>query len=260
MDINYHLLNNSIVLNYDGKTFTIAKGDGRFNPIVEALNNGQYERIPIIVDTEEALRQNGMDVIDGMIVINGEAMPQSLHKRIIEFKNHNLPFDRLNKFWENLRRNPSFNSRKMLYKFLEHNGHPLTSDGCFIAYRGVTDEFKDCRTQKFDNSPGSVCEVSRSQVDDNPDNTCSFGLHVACHDYASGFGEKTIEVKVNPADVVAVPHDYDGTKMRVCKFEVIRECDGIKEEPVYDYDEECSYCNNSDGHSVDECYENEETF
>jgi hypothetical protein len=109
----------------------------------------------------------------------------------------------------------------MLYKFLEHNGHPITQDGCFIAYRGVTKDFKDPHTRTFDNSVGSICEMPRDQVDDNPDNTCSSGLHVACYSYANGFGKVTVEVKVDPVDVVCVPRDYNGTKMRVCKFEVL---------------------------------------
>jgi len=32
-----------------------------------------------------------------------------------------------------------------------------------------------------------------------------------------------IEAKVNPAYVVSVPYDYSGMKMRVCKFEVLKE-------------------------------------
>src|SRR5690606_24725742 len=70
----------------------------------------------------------------------------------------------------------------------------------------------------------------------NPNNTCSFGLHVACFDYAKGFGPRLIEVKVNPADVVCVPTDYNGTKMRVCKFEVIQECQAIRDEVLYNYE------------------------
>jgi hypothetical protein len=37
--------------------------------------------------------------------------------------------------------------------------------------------------------------------------------------------------KVNPADVVAVPSDYNNAKMRVCKYEVINEVD-VKDEEI----------------------------
>jgi hypothetical protein len=32
-----------------------------------------------------------------------------------------------------------------------------------------------------------------------------------------------VVVKVNPADVIAVPNDYGNAKMRVCQMEVLRE-------------------------------------
>lgn len=259
MQVNYHILNNSIVLNFEGKTITISKGDHRFDPVLNAIKSENFASIPDIVDMEKELRDAGLQVEAGMVIINGEAMPEVLHSRIMEFKKNDLPFDRLLKFWDNLKENPSFNSRKMLYQFLEHNGHPLTSDGCFIAYRGVREDFKDCHSGKFNNSPGSVCEVPRSQVDDNPNNTCSFGLHVACHSFAKGFGQRLVEVKVNPSDVVAVPKDYEGTKMRVCRFEVVRECDGIKESPTYDYDRPDVYDEYEEG-QCPECGEDIETF
>jgi hypothetical protein len=176
----------------------------------------------------------------------------------LKFKEQKLPYKALLKFWDNLKKNPSFNSRKMLFKFLEHNGHPLTSDGCFIAYRGVTEDFKDVHTKTFDNKPGSVCEMPRSQVNDNPNETCSDGLHVACFDYAKGFGPKLVEVKVNPIDVVCVPVDYNGTKMRVCRFEVIQEGTVIKDTVLESFgndDETCQECEEI----LDDCScENEE--
>ena len=245
--INYHILNDSIVLNFKGKTEVLSSSDSRYEKVIDCIRQDRLDDIPKIVDLVQDLINKGLDVKDGLILINGEAMPESLSKRILAFQAQDLPFKYLLNFWDNLKKNPSFNSKKMLFKFLEFNGHPITKDGCFIAYRGVTDEFKDVHTRKFDNSPGSICEMDRSNVDDNPDNTCSNGLHVACFDYANGFGSKTIEVKVNPKDVVAVPKDYNGTKMRVCKFEVIQECENIREEELYvddnlDDNDDCTTC------------------
>jgi hypothetical protein len=62
-------------------------------------------------------------------------------------------------------------------------------------------------------------------VDEDPNNTCSYGLHVANWDYAyNNYGGKSdimLEVEVDPADVVAIPVDYNQSKMRVCKYKVI---------------------------------------
>lgn len=229
----YHVLKNSVVLNYDGKTEVVADEDSRFEKILECIRENRLDEIPAIVDLVATITAKGFEVVDGLIHIDGEALPDALSKRILNYQELDLPYDSLLKFWDNVKLNPSFNSRKMLFDFLQHNGHPLTEDGCFIAYRGVTNEFKDCRTGTFDNSIGSVCEMDRSLVDDNPENTCSSGLHVACHDYANSFGSKTVEVKVNPKDVVAVPRDYNGTKMRVCKFEVVALSNSMRTEELY---------------------------
>lgn len=236
--VNYHLLGDSIVINHNARTFVVRRGDARFTPIVEAIRLNKLEDIPELVDTESLFAKKGITLKDGVVHLDGDILPEGLGKRLLQLMEDQMPIDILVKFWKNLKSNPSFNSRKMLYQFLEHNGHPLTQDGCFIAYRGITEDFKDCHTKTMDNSVGSVVAIDRSQVDDNPNNTCSYGLHVACYDYAKGFGPKLIEVKVNPADVVTVPVDYNGTKMRVCKFEVLAECENIRTESVYRPNEE----------------------
>jgi hypothetical protein len=49
--------------------------------------------------------------------------------------------------------------------------------------------------------------------------------------FASG-DDKILDVEVSPADVVAVPTDYNGTKMRVCRFKVVAESQGIIIKPL----------------------------
>lgn len=231
--MNYHILNSSIVLNYLGKTVVISQDDKRYEAVIDCIRNGNKDDIPAIVEVERAFEGTGLELKDGLIYEGSSPIPPQLNDRILKYKELGLPYDSLLKFWENLKANPSYNSRQQLFKFLEHNHHPITDDGCFIAYRGVTAEFKDKHSGTFDNSVGSVCKEDRALVDDNPNNTCSRGLHVACFNYANGFGEVTVEVKVNPRDVVCVPTDYNGTKMRVCEFTVMATCDNPRTETVY---------------------------
>lgn len=230
--VNYHVLPDSIVLNYSGKTLSVARGDNRFEPVLDAIRTSNLDLIPSLVDTVKNIAKAGLEVKDGLVWLDGEALPDSLSERVIAFQSDNLPFEGLVKFARKLKLNPSFNSRQQLFKFLEHNGHPITTEGNFIAYRGVTEDFKDKHTGKFDNSVGSVCEMSRDEVDDNPNNTCSSGLHVACHDYAKGFATTVVEVEVSPTDVVCVPTDYNGTKMRVCKFKVVSVSEGVRNDQL----------------------------
>lgn len=55
----------------------------------------------------------------------------------------------------------------MLYKFLEHNGHPITKNGNFIAYKKVTEDFKDCHTKSIDNNIGETVSMAREDVDND---------------------------------------------------------------------------------------------
>ena len=253
MKINYSVLNDSIVLNYGGKTVVVASDDKRYDGVLACIREERLQDIPETVEIERRYNGEGIELKDGLLVANNEPLPAELEARILKFRELKLPYAPLLAFWENLKKNPSFNSRQALFKFLEHNGHPLTTDGCFIAYRGVTDDFKDVHTKTFDNKVGSVCEMPRSAVDDNPNNTCSHGLHVACFDYAKGFGSKLIEVKVNPADVVTVPTDYNGTKMRVCRFEVVAEGSVIKDTVLESFEEEEEELCESCGDTLDDC-------
>jgi hypothetical protein len=85
----------------------------------------------------------------------------------------------------------------------------------------------------MDNSPGRVVEMERNQVDDNKDQTCSTGLHFCGMSYLSHFsGERTVIVKVNPADVVSIPSDYNGAKGRACRYEVVGEL-GVEPEQAF---------------------------
>lgn len=231
--MNYSVTNGGVVLNYDGKTTIVARDDKRYEGVLQCIRERRLGDIPALVEIERQFADSGLVLQDGILYENDGPIPAELNSRIILYKEQGIPYDSLLKFWNNLKQNPSFNARQMLFAFLTHNGHPFTEDGCFIAYRGVTAEFKDVHTGKFNNSVGSVCEMDRSKVDDNPNNTCSSGLHVACFDYAKGFGTQLIEVKVNPKDVVAVPVDYNGTKMRTCRFEVVAVGEKLREEVLY---------------------------
>jgi hypothetical protein len=69
--------------------------------------------------------------------------------------------------------------------------------------------------------------MPRNQVDEDKDRTCSKGLHFCSIKYLPHFsdhnGGHTMMVKINPADVVAIPADYNNTKGRCSRYEVVNE-------------------------------------
>lgn len=230
--VTFLLTKGSLTLHYSGLTKVIAKDDTRFQAVLAAIRAGKMDDIPEIVDPTNAFKKAGIQVEEGLLTVKGIAMPPELNARILEYKTNKIPFNSLLKFWEKLQSNPSFHVRANLFKFLENHGHSFTEEGDFIGYRGVSDDFKDKRTGKFDNRPGQVCRMPRELVDDNPNNSCSHGLHIGGFKYAKDFGPKLVVVKVDPRNVVAVPDAYAGNKLRVCEFEVLSETQAALAETV----------------------------
>jgi len=229
--INWTITDNSVVVNYDGETHIVKREDTLADQLIKALKTNQLDDIPELVSVAKRVIKFGhgnFTIVAGKVHINGIEAPQVLSDKIIKFSNEGLPYQPLIKFAESLQDNPSYRAVNELYEFLEKNDHPITSDGCFIAFKKVRSDFKDIYSGKFDNSVGQVVEVPRNQVDEDSKRTCSSGLHVANWDYAHnhyGTSERDtdimLEVEVNPADVVAIPSDYSGSKMRVCKYKVL---------------------------------------
>jgi hypothetical protein len=135
---------------------------------------------------------------------------------------------------ENLMLNPSKRAVTELYGFLEKNNLPITPDGSFLAYKRIRQDYKDVYTGTMDNSVGKVVEMERNRVDDDQNRTCSTGLHFCSHGYLSHYsGERIVIVKINPRDVVSIPTDYNDSKGRACRYEVIDEIDKEKADEAF---------------------------
>ena len=155
---------------------------------------------------------------------DGEEFNGTIAVRMITMLQEGFTIEPLVKFMENLLENPSKRSVDELYGFLEKNNLPITPDGHFLAYKRVREDYKDCHSGTMDNSPGRVVSMPRYKVDDNQNNTCSEGLHFCSEGYLKHFGgARTVIVKINPRDVVSIPNDYNQTKGRTCRYEVIGE-------------------------------------
>jgi hypothetical protein len=222
---------NSITVNYDGETHIVRRDDAAYEKVKLALKEKRFEDIPALMSPAKHVEQASgglFQVVDGEVYVENVKVPPMLGKKIVGFRDEGLPFEPLVAFARKLNNNPSFRSVQQLFAFLEANDHPITEEGNFIAYKSVSrcsdGVLRDTRTKTIVNEPGSVCEMPRNQVDEDPNRTCSFGLHIANWDYAQnhygGYADPMLEVEVDPADVVAVPVDYNQSKMRVCRYKV----------------------------------------
>lgn len=251
-NLSFHATSGSISISFPNgnqrRSETISSTDSRYNKIIDLLKQFKTtsdklaleDQIIQVVTRANLFKQLGdLKLNNGVLTLDGFKLPEVLTKRILDFEREGLPYQYLVNFFRKLLNNPNPRSIEMLYKFLEHNGHPITDQGNFIAYRKVDDNFKDLYTGKIDNSIGNVVQMDRGLVDSDPEKTCSSGLHVATRCYAEGFGRGVLlEVEVDPADVVCVPNDYNGTKMRVCKFRVLAESESLREESAVETSEQ----------------------
>lgn len=226
--LSYAITDNNITVNYNGQTHIISRSDKLADQLIDKLRNNLKEEIPDLISAAQRIEKytNGVFKVEsGQIILDGHPVHEGLSRKILDFQADGLPFEPLVNFAKNLMRNPSNRAVNELFQFLEKNDHPITEDGKFIAYRKVRSDFKDIYTGKMDNSVGNTVEMPRNKVNEDSNQTCSHGLHVANWDYSCNkYGSSTdtmLEVEVDPADVVAIPSDYNQSKMRVCRFKVL---------------------------------------
>lgn len=122
---------------------------------------------------------------------------------------------------------------KQLLRFLERAELPIADDGTIVAYKALREiagsdkppykelDHKDDYTGRVFQGVGSFVFMDISLVDQNQNNECSKGLHIARRGYLRSFNATEIFlVKVKPEDVVALPA-YDSNKIRVKGYHLL---------------------------------------
>jgi hypothetical protein len=242
-NVAYIIDNNSNSINVfiDSDNFCIESSHINYNEILTALRLGEYEKIKELVDITESIEvssEGNVSIKNGQCYYKGHIIKNVLVDRILDFIKNDYPFDPLLKFLENILQNPCKETIEECYLFLESGTLPITDDGCFLAYKKVDDNYNSyhrCPDGSYLNHQiGNVVEMPRAFVDGDRDRTCSSGLHFCSLSYLKyyfGNSGRVVIVKVNPADVCAIPSDYKNAKGRTCRYEVVGEYD-------YDFNEE----------------------
>jgi hypothetical protein len=228
--MNYILGSDSITVFVDGKSYTINKQAHTFNLVLKAVKENDLVALRNAVNIRQGIvdglsKTSSKVRIEGSnIFYNDREVTGLVASRIFEVIRLGLDVTPMVKFLENLMANPSKRAVDELFGFMEACNLPITSDGHFLAYKRVREDYKDVHSGSLDNSVGKVLSMERNLVDEDKNNTCSYGLHFCSYDYLRHFGGSRIVVlKINPADVVAIPADYNNSKGRTCKYEVVDE-------------------------------------
>ena len=245
---------------------TVSKSHIAYNKLLNAIKAGDWETVQDIIEPKQVVLnfgQGNVSVEGDKIFWKGREMHNALTKRMVAMIQEDFPVEPLVAFMENLMENPSKRAVNELYGFLEKNTLPITSDGCFLAYKKVRHDYLDCHSGTVLNKPAAymtdedtaaleeavgknnevtvavedgvtVVSMERNLVDDDQNRTCSTGLHFCSKDYLSVFGgERIVILKINPRDVVSIPNDYNDSKGRCARYEIVDEIDKDKADEAF---------------------------
>lgn len=243
--VEYVLTGDSVILTMGNETEIVDSTHPNYKAIREAIFKEDFKVAFDLMNIRKAIESftQGNITIKGDKLFYGEMhVKTELADKIIQMmQTGDEGFKRLVKFFENLMKNPSRSSVEQLWGFVCHNDVEIDEDGFLIGWKKVRsngNDLVDSRTGKVPNNVGCVVEMPRWMVDDRREVTCSQGLHVGAWDYVRSFSGNVItKVRMNPADVVSVPDDYDDMKVRTSKYEVIGLVDSYRKEipNTYEY-------------------------
>lgn len=193
---------------------------------------------------------------NGRLYLDSEEVDNALATQVVRFLSEGVEdWKPLVKFFENVQSNPNEHSREQLYTWLSNEDFTITDDGLIVGYKGVKKDIDgklwsiwegtaivdgEVHNGPIPNHLGAVVEMPRGDVTHDPSRGCHQGLHVGTFEYANNYASgATLEVHVNPRDVVSVPTDSNWAKMRVCRYVVVDTADQAYASPVvYNVDDD----------------------
>lgn len=259
----------TVVVN--NKSYQFDPSHDKYDKLVECVKEDEAEIFVNLMEKGRVITSwsDGKFVVnEGVLTYDGESIHPVLANRVLEMIEQEFDYLPMLNFIEKLYKNVSMRSVVELYNFLEHKFLPITSDGCFIAYKGVSrysgsgskdrlnrslieGDFVDKYTNKsYRNNIGDINTMTRRNVNDDANIGCAEGLHVGSLEYATDYacGGPVVLCKVDPSNVVSVPHDCNCQKVRVSEYEVV----GVYENQVFDRAVESQY------DAEDDYYEDED--
>lgn len=247
--LSYTMTPKSLNICIDGSMFTIDQTHANYNAIREALKRhsniwSQFDKdlvaqgIKDLCDIKKFIAmwtRGDVEVGADAVLYKGQPVSGVIATRLISMVSEGFSPEPLAAFLAKLQANPAEHARNELYLWLETSNLPICEDGDFLAFKSVRDDYLSHHDGVTNNSIGTILEMPREDVDPERDNTCSTGFHFCSMDYLStyGGGSRIVILKINPADVVSIPSDYNNKKGRAWRYLVV---DEVKSARVADYE------------------------
>lgn len=239
----YQITQDTIVIQIDGAPVTLYKDEPQFSDVRTAIKEKRWGDIrnlikpPVIRELQSSIKDSLVKIVDGEVVFEGHVINTASARKILSLTDEGFDATPMVNFLKREQQNPSFTARQELYEFLVANGFMIDEEGYIIAYKVVRNDYLDKHSRSMDNSVGEtiVEKGGREAVDPNRHNVCSRGLHFGGFDYVvQNFGsnvgqvggDRLMVLRVDPADVVTIPPDYNQQKGRAWRYTVIDEIQG----------------------------------
>lgn len=217
----------------DGDTSSVSRSHKSFGECFDLVRDNNLDKLIEVMEAanviKEVLLGDGIKVINGTLYYQGEVFDNRIAVRIVEEvkKGEFVGVQKYVKFMLRLLKNPSYKAAGMAYEFIERSDLEITEDGLVKAYKRLKMDSgipTDVHSGIVPNWKGWTVKMPRYLVEDNPDQTCSQGLHVASLHYFPHFSIRNsddVVVLVDPEHIVSVPTDYDASKCRVCQYTLL---------------------------------------
>lgn len=236
------VLNDSlIIINTNNQTFTYYNDHQNFSEIKEiasqivktsSCTEKQFSNLKSFSSIKEKLINWGagyVTVVNSQIYYKNELIDDVLSKFILYLvKNNDQDLQYWCNFLDTIQNCSSSHVYDRLFLFISKNDLAISKDGRSIyAWKVIGSNYKDKYTNTIDNSIGQYVSMPRNKVTIDNNISCSSGLHVASLDYLrscyAATGDRLVIVKVNIEDIVSIPNDYEGSKIRVSAYSVVEE-------------------------------------
>lgn len=250
--MNYipHIINEkTITAIIDGEAKVVSSSHRNFAKIKKALITGDFDSVPNLIDEGNALVGIGggdIQVVGGVVKYQGRDIPNYQAQKLLSMlRDGRKDIEPFKNFICRLMENPSARAREEFARFMDFAELPFDSEGFVYAYKGLNSDYWSVRGNKntrvlkgkvneqgqIYNGLGEEIEVDRRDVDDDPSHYCSQGIHLGSHLYATDWSRgKVVLCKFDPKDVVSVPLDCQGQKVRVCHYWVVS--DFVNDKPI----------------------------
>lgn len=217
-----------------GESLSVEASNKNYAEILQNLIQGKLTEALLLMSVKERIAAVSMGnfIVDNVgLKYNGSSVSHEIVNEIVEMFERKEPVENLLKFYENLLAASDDFIYKNLWKLIKHTGVEINEEGNVVCYKIVKEDYTDVYTGKISNAVGTIVSMRRADVNNNHQTTCSHGLHVCALDYlkSSSYGNfnikegRIVKCVVRPQDFVSIPPDYNFTKARTCRYEVVED-------------------------------------